>query len=99
MALAYIQELSAVMADGGGTVQIPSQPALRDQAPVAIGGGTSQPFGVGTRFARINVDATCSFLFSGNGTPATTNNARMAQNQTEYFKVNPGDTVSFVANT
>jgi hypothetical protein len=71
-----------------------------DQAPITIGvtANLSKAFGSATRFVRLNVDATCSFVLGANPV-ATGNNARMYQNTTEYFAVNAGDSVSVITNS
>ena len=93
MATLYVSEFRAQILNG---VPVAVQPAQREQT-VAIGGGaSSSPFGPNTDLVRLHCDAICSFRFGG--AAATTSNARMAANQTEYFVVNPGDVVSVIAN-
>jgi hypothetical protein len=80
-------------------VPVAVQPALRDQI-VPIGGpAQAVPFLPETQMVRLHCDLGCSILFGDNPT-ATTSNARMAANQTEYwsFQVHPGLTLSVVAN-
>lgn len=101
MAFAYIREYADIVQKANGGVQMGAEPAILDQAPVTIGAGAnpSAAFNPLTRVIRINVDVVCSFLIGPAGSVATTNNARMAAGQTEYFGVRPGDIVSFIANT
>lgn len=99
MAFAYIREYQSV-AQLHGLLQIASEPALLDQTPVAIGGGSlaSAPFNPSTRFIRIHVDAICSFVIGAPTPTATSGNARMAANQTEYFGVVTGQMAAFITN-
>jgi hypothetical protein len=101
LAKLYISEFSDVLQTSNGPVQIAAQPSLVDQTPVVIGAGanSSAAFGAATRFIRVHTDVICSILISTVGTAATANNARMAANQTEYFKVNAGDSLSVITNT
>jgi hypothetical protein len=105
MAKLYISEFSDVLQNSSGVVAIAREPSLVDQTPVTIGAGSLQSaaFGAGTRFVRIHTDTICSIVFgqlNGPNNPvATTNNARLAANQTEYFGVNPGDAVAVIVNS
>lgn len=96
MAKLYVTEFGAYTADG---VPIAKTNIIVDQIPLAIGGASVQsvPFSAGTRYVRIHTDAICSIVF-GTNPVSTTNNARMAANQTEYFSVNAGDRVAVIAN-
>lgn len=100
MAQAYILELGTVMNTANGVVQIADLTSvIVDQTPVPIGvaAATSAKFSKGTNYIRVEVDATCSFKY--NGLPVANTNSRMYQNTEAYFKVFPGDTISFVAST
>lgn len=81
-------------------IAAPREPALVVQTPVAIGGGSVQSavFGETTRFVRVHTDAICSVKFGASPT-ATTSDARMAANSTEYFGVVPGQRLAVIANT
>jgi len=100
MAKLYVTEFSSV----GGTANFPIQgaqtPPIVDQTPVAIGGGSLQSaaFNLSTKMVRIHTDAICSISFGLNPT-VTTNNMRLAGNQTEYFAVVPGQKVAVISNT
>lgn len=61
--------------------------------------GSSSPFNAKTRYVRLHPDAICSIRITTVGTAAATTDARMIAGQTEYFAVNPGDTLSVIANT
>lgn len=76
------------------------EPALNDQV-VAIGAGSnqSQPFGPATRVIRVNTDSACSFVIAKSNPVATTSNARMSAESTEYFGIDPGDILAVIANT
>ena len=101
MALLYISEFQGVAQVHGG-MSAPMEPCLLDQVPIGIAGGpqSSQPFTFATKLIRVHCDSICSIAI---GPPvvtvATTNNARMATNQTEYFGVLPGHILSVIANT
>lgn len=71
------------------------------QQKIPIGGSAtpSDPFHGGARLVRIHVDGdgACSIAVGPNAI-ATTNDMRLAPNQTEYFGVNEGDVISVIAN-
>ena len=96
MAQAYILELGNVMTAANGSIQIADLDSVIVDQPPVVFPGTSLSFSMGTRFIRVDVDATCSFKY--NGVPVANTNSRIPQNQTEYFKVSPGSTISFVAS-
>lgn len=98
MAKAYISEFSEILMRGPG-VAIARMPPVVEQTPVAIGTvASSAVFGAATCFIRVHVDAICSIAI-GSDPVATTNNMRLAANQTEYFAVTPGDKISVISNT
>jgi len=101
MALLYISEFNTL----GGGARFPVQGA--QQTPVAtqqvnFGGGAtaSNTFNDLTNFVRLHTDSICSIKF-GTAPVASTSDARMAANQTEYYSVAPGSKlkVSAVINT
>ena len=59
---------------------------------VTIGGShaESNAFNTNTKMIRLHTDAICSVVI-GLAPVATTADARMAANQTEYYQVYPGD--------
>lgn len=76
------------------------EPSHTQQA-ITFGASTaSAAFRSDTRMVRLHNDATspCSVRF-GTAPVATTGHARLAANQTEYFKVIPGDKVAAITNT
>jgi hypothetical protein len=100
MAKLFITEFADMpAARSNGNPQMVQQPCIADQAPVtiAVGANPSAAFNALTRCVRVHADSICSIVFGG--AAATTSNARMAANQTEYFWVRPGDTLSVIANT
>lgn len=105
MATLYISEYSnmAIAASGMGPAfvgaQAPAEPVIIEQT-VAIGGSpaSSNPFNGKTNFVRIHTDSICSIAF-GLSPTATTNNKRLASNQTEFFGVVPGMSVSVISNS
>ena len=66
---------------------------------VAIGAGaSSNAFSANTKLIRVHSDAICSIVI-GAAPTATTADARMAANQTEYYQVVPGHKISVITNT
>ena len=95
MAVAYITEYGSA---GAERTQIAAAPAVTSQT-VAIGvEAKSAAFKGATRFIRVHVDAICSIAI-GQSPTATTSDARMSADSTEYFAVNPGDKISVISNT
>lgn len=108
MATLYIREYAGISTTKNVTgigpadlvTQGPSEPGT-DQPALNINPSTtpSLQFAPTTQLVRLHTDAVCSFVIGPPGTVATTSNARMAQNQTEYFRVIPGHIVAVIANT
>lgn len=96
MATLYITEFPAGAA---ASMQVVRWPKVAKQT-VAIGASAaqSQPFNGDTRLIRVDVDATCSIDIGPNPT-ADTSDARLCQNQVEYYEVLPGQRLSVIANT
>lgn len=69
---------------------------------VLIGGSSteSNPFSTGTNMIRVECDSICSILidYPAASPVATTSDARMAANQTEYFTVFAGQVLCVIAN-
>jgi hypothetical protein len=100
MSTLYIAEVIALGLDAHGqTVLAPMMPPVAEQT-VVIGSGSvaSAAFGGTTRFVRIHTDAICSIAF-GSAPTATSTNARMNANTTEYFGVSPGLKVAVITNS
>src|SRR5262245_25272589 len=100
MAKLYVTEFDELPSIANSPATVASTPALVDQTPVAIGGGSLQSaaFSTNTRIVRLHCDAVCSIAFGTNPT-ADANSARMAANQTEYFRVRAGQKVAVITNT
>ena len=90
MAVLYVSEFSQLVPSPTGQGPMAQQPSLRDQT-VAIGSGSLTPanaFLPATKFVRLHTDSICSIAFGPfSSVVATSANARMAANQTEYFGV------------
>lgn len=100
MASIYISEFQQVAAQPGqAPIQAAMQPAVTDQAPVAIAAGSAQSaaFNALTNLVRVHTDAICSIAIGVNPV-ATAATARMAAGQTEYFGVVPGQKLAVITN-
>lgn len=101
MARLYIAEYNRMAQIGNSAGQCPEEPPLVEQV-IDFTGGTPQSafFQPTTSYLRLNCDAPCSILVGFNPT-ASTNNQRLAGNQTEYKGVKTGGQfrLSVVANT
>ena len=99
MATLYISEYNDINVRQGVLTPVVVEPALADQTKAIAGtSAQSNAFGANTRIVRLHTDAVCSVLFGANPTALTTSK-RLAADQTEYFRVNPGDKVAVIANT
>jgi hypothetical protein len=110
MSFLYIREYAeAPVSRNGVNLPVGQEPALLDQAPVAIGGSAEQsdPFSSSTNYIRINVDADCFIVIGkpvGEHLPyaspvATTSNAPLWAKSVEFVGVRPGDVLSVVENS
>jgi hypothetical protein len=99
MALLAIWEFSEIVSRGG--VLIGRAPGVLQQPPVNIGGAStlSQPFNAATAYVRLHCDTSCCIAIGTNPVAVQPGVGRMATNQTEYFGVNPGDSVAVIATT
>lgn len=101
MAILYVTEFGAQHTDQGRPVPIAYCPAITENN-VAIGGGSAQSnvFNANTNIIRVHSDAVCSIKIGLNPT-ATSADARMAQNQTEYFgfEAGKGFQIAVITNT
>lgn len=101
MALLYIRQYTRLATDTNGqTVLAGLEPGL-DLAPVAIGAGTNVALASGTKFVRLHSDAVCSYVCGlDSSAAATTSNARLAANQTEFFGISSAVTyIAVIGNT
>jgi hypothetical protein len=100
MAKLYISEYADLPVANGSRVAVGGEPAIAVQTPVAIGGASAQSaaFNAKTNWVRIHTDAICSIKFGSNPT-ATADDARLAANATEFFKVVAGQKVAVITNT
>lgn len=94
---AYIVEFAALGGALNGPPQIAALPPLTHQKVDFSGGAaSSSAFSAGTKFIRVHCDAACSIRVGGSA--ATTAFLRIPLDGIEYFGVQPGDTISVIAN-
>lgn len=102
MALLYISEYANTYQDHGAGGTAGQEPAITDQTPISTAGASVQSaaFNTNTKLIRVHNDSTnpCCIVFGSNPT-ATTNNKRLAPNQTEYFGVIPGQKLAVILAT
>jgi hypothetical protein len=101
MSLATVSEYSTVYVAASGDAAIAKEPALVEQPDVPISGASasSAAFSAATRFVRVNVDVNCRAKFGAPGTTAlATASKRMTAGATEYFAVDAGGVVAFIAS-
>jgi hypothetical protein len=105
MATLYIAEYSnmATAASSMGPAfvgaQCPQEPAVAEQTvSIGVSHAESSAFNANTRFIRVHCDAICSIVISASPV-ATASNKRLAANQTEFFGVSPGMSLSVITNT
>ena len=99
MSKLYISEYTSLAAvPSSGSAQVAGEPAIAVQVVDYSGGVTSSSaFNSRTRLIRVHTDAVCSIRFDGSA--ATISYPRMAADQTEYFGVGGGTTLSVISNT
>jgi hypothetical protein len=93
MAVLYISEYTQ------NTIDLPvvaSEPSTASQAVTFTTSTQSAAFRNDTRLVRLHTDTNCFVKFGTNPTATTATDARMAANQTEYFRVFPGHKVAAV---
>jgi len=108
MGTLYITEYQTAASDQGRALPLGHGKPIANQV-VSNGGASAQasPFSKFTHFIRVHNDGVnpCSILVGlssdngGAGPNATTTCGRMAQNQTEYFGVDPGMILAVCANS
>lgn len=105
MATVYISEFKNVGSfglNGSDLVQVAGQPANASQTvSIAASSTLSSAFAQGTQMVRVHTDSTCSVRFVTGAGSASTADARMATNQTEYFTVplNQSYKLAVIVNT
>ena len=95
MASLYVTEYATL---GAGQVVAESPPVAIQKVSYTGTAGTSSAFNARTRYIRVHTDGICSFAI-GTSITATTSYPRMAADQTEYFAVTPGHTISAITNS
>ncbi|MDE2232850.1 MAG: hypothetical protein KGJ90_01845 [Patescibacteria group bacterium] len=102
MSVLFITEYKAVaVASGaGGPLAVALEPPVATQVvTINLTSTASAVFNVDTHFVRLNTDETCSVKFGASPT-ATTNDERLAANQTEFFGISrAGLSVAVIANS
>jgi hypothetical protein len=95
----WISEFAVLTAtaSGGASGQMAALPSLVDQATLDISGGvqTSAAFNQSTKYIRITCEVQCSVRVGGT---ATTSNMPLGAMSPEYVGVQPGATLSVIAN-
>lgn len=94
----WISEFGTLTLTVNGAVgQIAPMPTLTDQTPLDISTGvkTSAAFTTNTKYIRVTCEVQCSV--NGAGT-ATTSSLPLGAMSSEYFGVQPGATISVIAN-
>jgi hypothetical protein len=104
MAKLYITEFVGPGVAHGGVVPVGNAGSWHENASsplnVTATSTVSVTFGVNTSLVRLHTDSTCSVFITAQVTAtATANNARMIQNQTEYYAVSGGQAVAVIVNT
>jgi hypothetical protein len=102
MAKLYITEFASPGVAHGGVVPVGNAGGWHENAssPLAITATSTACVTMGTNstLVRVHTDATCSISI-GITAVATATNARMIQNQTEYYAVQSGQVVAVITNT
>lgn len=95
----WISEFSVLTAtaSGGSPGQMAALPSLVDQSTLDISGGvqSSVAFNGQTKYIRITCEIQCAIRVGGT---ATTSSLPLGAMSPEYFGVQPGATVSVIAN-
>lgn len=95
----WISEFAVLTAtaSGGSPGQMAALPSLVDQSTLDISGGmqSSAAFNGQTKYIRITCEVQCAVKVGGT---ATTSSLPLGAMSPEYFGVQPGTTVSVIAN-
>lgn len=97
LSVSEFQSITHANPSGFHAIPAPMSPAVVEQS-VAIGGTTttSAAFSNTTRFIQVNTDTVCVLAFNG-GLP-TQGIHRLGQNETRYYGVNAGGTISVMTS-
>jgi len=97
MSTATISEYVSLAEAQTGIAMCGQEPCLARQNITFTGtAGTSSAFNAQTKFVRVHVDGIAGYRF---GATAVATDPRMAADQTEYFGVSGGGSVSFITRT
>lgn len=103
--IAEFKDLATVGAPSGWPSHRSSYPPIAGTPPVieqtlnvGMSSAPSNAFNAKTNFIRVATDTACSIAI-GESPTATTDNMRLAANQTEYFGVTPGQKIAVIANS
>jgi hypothetical protein len=104
MAKLYITEFVSPGVAHGGVIPVGNAAGWHENASsplnVTATSTVSVTLGTNTSLVRLHADSTCSVFITSNVTAtATANNARMIQNQTEYYAAQAGQVVAVIVNT
>lgn len=95
----YITEYAGMGHQNGVANAAAKEPALANHTRTVSGtSAQSAAFNAAARVIRVHTSEICSIVIGANPT-ATTSDARMAANQTEYFSVEPGHKLAAITNT
>lgn len=94
---AYISEFGALTSTASSTLAqaAPLPPLAEQKVDFTAGATASSAFSAQTRYIRVHCDAACSIRVGGT---ATTSFMRIPLDGVEYFGVQPGATLSVIAN-
>lgn len=93
LSVSEFQGITFVNPSGFHQIPAPMSPAVNEQALGITGTTTtSNPFSATTRFIQVNTDTVCVLAF--NGALPTQGFHRLGQNETRYYGVNNGGTIS-----
>jgi hypothetical protein len=101
MATLYVTEYQRSAHDGAGYgVMTGLEPATRTQV-VTISGASAASVALVGKFIRVHTDTACCIKFGAASVTATTSDARLAANQTEFFGIrnSPDTYVAVIAST
>jgi hypothetical protein len=96
----FITEFESLTKDRSSGALLVHMPALVYQVAAFAGSySVSSPFGPGTHIVRLQSDVPCLVQISKAPSVAAGNGMRISSGQTEYFAVNPGDSVAVIVSS